>query len=135
MGWWDAYSFARGQDIEIAGLQGNFLGSGSDGGFPEVSYFVVIDFVQIHGMPGAFGSVSDHFRAVALQVHRDTQASLNLGIDWTFFVVKSQLFLLGQLGQSAIRGRRLAADESQLFQLHYRSHLIGESAMHYFEIQ
>ena len=95
MGWRDAYAFARCQNIEIAGLQSNLLGSGSDGCFPKVSYFVVINFVQIHGMPGSLGPVCDHFSAIALQVHGDTEATLDLGIDWTFFVVESQLFLLG----------------------------------------
>ena len=135
MGWRDSYPFARCQDVEIAGLQGDLLGSGSDGGFPEISYFVVIDFVEIHGMPGSFGSVSDHFRAIALQVHRDTKASLDLGIDGTFLVIKSQLFLLGQLGQAAVRGRRLATDESQLVQLHSGSHFEGEGARHNLKIQ
>src|SRR5437660_10527290 len=116
MGWRDSYPFARCQDVEIAGLQGDLLGSGSDGGFPEISYFVVIDFVEIHGMPGSFGSVSDHFRAIALQVHRDTKASLDLGIDGTFLVIKSQLFLFGQLSHAAAPVWRPSTDDSQLGQ-------------------
>src|SRR5436305_15086118 len=135
MSWWDAYPFARGQDIEIAGLQGNLLGSGSDGGFPKVSYFVVINFVQIHGMPGSLGPVCDHFRAIALQVHGDTEATLDLGIDGTFLVVQRQLFLLSQLDQSAVRGRRLPTHDSQLVQLHSRSYFDGESMRHDLQIQ